>query len=132
MDASVWVSRLVAGDVHHARTRRWFERQDREASLLVVPALMLPEVAGAIARRTGDARLARRAMDRLLRLANLRLIPLDRVLAGSAASLAAGLKLRGTDAIYVAVAQLLNLPLVTWDREQLARAGGAVTASKPE
>ena len=93
---------------------------------------MLPEVAGAIARRTGDARLARRAMDRLLRLANLRLIPLDRVLAGSAASLAAGLKLRGADAVYVAVAQLLDLPLVTLDREQLARAGGAVTASRPE
>jgi predicted nucleic acid-binding protein len=126
VDASVWVSRLVPADAHHAATVDWFARQEEAASLLVVPALMPAEVAGAIARRTRDGRLARRVVERLLRLPTLRLVTLDRRLAERAAVLAADLGLRGADAPYVAVADRLGLPLVTWDREQRERAGRAV------
>ena len=126
VDASVWVSRLVPTDPHHEATVGWFARQEQEGGFLVVPALMPPEVAGAIARRTRDGRLARRAVDRLLRLPALRLVTLDRGLAKLAASLAADLGLRGADAIYVAVARRLGLQLVTWDRDQRERARRAV------
>ncbi len=129
VDASVWVSRLVAVDEHHRETVDWFERRQREASLLVVPALMPPEVAGAIARRLRDGRLARRAVEHLLRLPTLRLVTLDRHLADDAVDLAADLRLRGADATYVAVARRLGLPLVTWDREQRDRARRAVTTA---
>ena len=84
VDASVWVSRLVAIDAHHRDTVDWFEEQRRQSSLLVVPALMPPEVAGAIAPRARDGRLARRAVDSLLRLPTLRLVALDRHLAEEA------------------------------------------------
>jgi predicted nucleic acid-binding protein len=127
VDASVWVSRLVSTDSHHATTTAWFARQEQEGGCLVVPALMPPEVAGAIARRTHDGRLARRALVALLRLPALRLVALDRRLAELAASLAADLGLRGADATYVAVARRLDLPLVTWDRDQRERARRAVT-----
>jgi predicted nucleic acid-binding protein len=131
IDASVWVSRLVPTDVHHEATVGWFERQEDEAGLMVVPALMPPEVAGAISRRTRDAKLARRAVARLLRLPALRVVAVDRRLAERAAVLAADLQLRGADATYVALADRLRLPLVTWDREQRERAGRAVRTVTP-
>jgi predicted nucleic acid-binding protein len=39
--------------------------------------------------------------------------------------------LRGADAVYVAVARHLGLPLVTWDDELRARAGREVRAIQP-
>jgi predicted nucleic acid-binding protein len=129
VDASVWVSRLVRTDPHHEATAGWFARQDREGTLLIVPALMPPEVAGAIARRTHEGRLARRGVTGLLRLPSVRLVTLDRRLAELAASLAADLRLRGSDATYVAVAHRLELALVTWDHEQRHRARRVVTTA---
>jgi hypothetical protein len=44
---------------------------------LIAPLILLAEVAGAIARRTGSAEVAHRAADALLALRNLRLVALD-------------------------------------------------------
>lgn len=132
VDASVVVSRLVPHDTHHDATRRWLERHIAAGGLLVAPALLLPEVAGAVARRTGAPRLAHRAVDVVSRLPALRLIPIDDVLARAAARLAARLRVRGADAIYIAAAIALGLPLVTWDVEQRNRAGGVIEVVRPD
>lgn len=131
VDASVVASRLVPHDVHHETTRRWLTRHVEGGGLLVVPALLLPEVAGAVARRTGDPRLARRAVDAVLRVPGLRLVPVDEVLARMAAGLAGRLRVRGADAVYVALAAALRLPLVTWDVEQCDRAARLVPVLTP-
>lgn len=131
VDASVIVSRLVPHDAHHEVSRRWLARHAAEGGLLVTPALLLPEVAGAVARRTGSARLASRAVDAVLRVPGLRLVPVDDVLARTAATLAGQLRLRGADAVYVAVAAALRLPLVTWDAEQRDRARRLIEVLMP-
>lgn len=132
VDASVVVSRLVLHDVHHEASRRWLTRHVAEGGLVIAPALLLPEVAGAVARRTGEPRLARRAVDAVLRLPALRLIPVDDVLARTAARLAGRLGVRGADAIYIAAAVGLRLPLITWDIEQRDRARRVVRVLVPE
>ena len=132
VDASVVVSRLVLHDVHHEASRRWLARHVDGGGLVIAPVLLLPEVAGAVARRTGEPRLARRAVETVLRLPGLRLIPVDEALARSAARLAGRLRLRGADAVYVAAAAGLVLPLVTWDTEQRERAGRLVEVLVPE
>jgi predicted nucleic acid-binding protein len=131
VDASVWVSRLVAGHVHHARCREWMDKQASSGGILVAPALVLAEVAGAISRRTKRPSLARRAVEALQALPNLRLVSMDPALAGLAAELAADHALRGADAVYVATASQLGLPLVTLDGEQLQRAKPIVSTSSP-
>lgn len=131
VDASVVVSRLVPHDVHHEASRRWLTRHVAEGGLVIAPALLLPEVAGAVARRTGEPRLARRAVAAVLRLPALRLVPVDDSLARTAARLAGRLRLRGADAIYLAAAAGLRLPLVTWDVEQRDRAAGLVEVMVP-
>ncbi len=126
VDASVVVSRLVPHDVHHDASRRWLRRYIDGGGVVIAPALLLPEVAGAVARRTGVPRLARRAVDAVLRLPGLRLISVDDALARAGARIAARLRVRGGDALYVAAAAELRLPLVTWDVEQRERAAGLV------
>jgi len=131
VDASVWVSRASAGDPTHGRTTAWFEQQSTTKAVLVAPMIMLAEVAGALARITGRAEVGRGVVQRLTHLPALRLVPIDAVIGGRAAQIAADLRLRGTDALYVAVAERLGLPLVTWDREQRARASALVTTLAP-
>ena len=132
VDASVVVSRLVAHDVRHEASRRWLTRHVAGGGLVIAPTLLLPEVAGAVARRTAEPRLARRAVDAVLRLPALRPVPVDDVLARMAAKLAAQLRVRGADAIYIAVAATLQLPLVTWDVEQRDRAARLVEVFVPD
>jgi predicted nucleic acid-binding protein len=53
IDASVWVSRFVTHDPHHAASARWLATTTASEGLLAAPTLVLPEVAGPIARITG-------------------------------------------------------------------------------
>lgn len=120
LDASVWVSAAVPDDAHHAATREWLE-DVLPSELLVTPALGLVETAGAIARRTGSAMLARRAVAAIEGLPNTMVVVPDGRLWQQALRLSGARSLRGADAVYVALAQLLNLPLATWDDEQRLR-----------
>ena len=131
VDASVVVSRLVSHDVNHEASRRWLEEHVAAGGLVVSPSLLLPEVAGAVARRTGEARLARRAIQAVLRIPGLRLIGVDDALARAAAALAGRLRVRGADAVYLTVAAGLRLPLVTWDIEQRERGRPLVVVLAP-
>jgi len=131
VDASVWVSRASNRDAAHERTTAWFDRQTAEGALYVAPVLMLAEVAGALARVTRDARVGRRVAERLARLPALRLVVIDGAVGERAAEIAADLRLRGADATYVAVAERLGLPLVTWDDEQRDRARALVSTLAP-
>jgi len=131
VDASVFVSRIVRADAHHAPTLEWFREREEFDAFFVVPALMPAEVAGAVARRIHDGRRARRAVDHLMRLPTLRVVAIDRKVGERAADLAADLGLRGADATYVALARILGLPLVTWDAEQSRRSQGTVATLTP-
>jgi predicted nucleic acid-binding protein len=132
VDASVVVSRLVAHDMNHEASRRWLTRHVAGGGLVIAPTLLLPEVAGAVSRRTGEPRLARRAVGALLRVPGLRRITVDDVLARTAAALAGRLRVRGADAVYIAVAANLGLSLVTWDVEQRDRGAGVVEVLTPD
>jgi len=132
VDASVVVSRLVPHDVHHEASRRWLTQHIAGGGLLIAPTLLLAEVAGAVARRTGKPRLAQRAVAAVLRLPALRLLPVDEILARAASSLAGQFRVRGADAIYIAAAAALRVPLATWDLEQRERAAHIVDVFVPQ
>lgn len=131
VDASVWVSRLVPQDVHHLTSRQWLEQYTARGGLCVEPELVLVEVAGVISRRTGEPHLAHQAAATIVRLPVLRFIPLDRRLGLIATRLAADYSLRGADAVYVAAAYHLKIPLVTWDTELQGKTRGLIQALTP-
>ena len=126
VDASVWVARLVSGDQFYQPVKKWMVDRRSRGVQFVSPTLLLPEVGGAIARRTGSFTLGRRAITRLERLPGLRLVEMDNELVREAALLSARLGLRGADSLYVATAHRLSLPLVTFDMDQRERAQGQV------
>jgi predicted nucleic acid-binding protein len=98
---------------------------------VAVPTLLLPELAGAVARRTGDSSLGLEAAKQVLAWPFLELVPQDDALVTLATQMAAELSVRGADAIYIATARRLGLPLATWDDEQRTRASLIMAAHSP-
>ena len=131
IDASVQVSDLHRGDVHHEASRRLFKVIEAEGRLVICPEVLLPEAAATIARTTDDSDVARRLVRSLRRMPCYRFVPVDKRLADLAAELAAQHRIRGCDAIYVAVAYRLRIKLITWDKQQRERAAGVVEVLTP-
>jgi predicted nucleic acid-binding protein len=61
----------------------------------------------------------------------MRLVPVDQILVDEAVDLAAQFYLLGADALYVAVAKELSIPLVTFDAEQLTCPAAIITTIRP-
>jgi len=131
IDASVWVSWLLPEDTNHAISRPWVTSVVARGERIILPSLAIVEVAGAVARRTGRPPLGRQAAMTLLRIPALRILPLKYDQALAASAFAADLRLRGADAVYVAFAHHHQVPLITWDKEQLSRGGEVVTVRRP-
>ena len=127
VDASVWVSRLVAEDVFHETVKQWMVEQREQNVEFVSPFLLLAEIGGAISRRIGIPALGLDAIQQVEKLPGVRLVEMDNALLQDAARLAAELGLRGADATYAAVAVRLKLPFVTLDADQKAKAKVKVT-----
>lgn len=121
LDASVWVSWLVRSDVHHGDTVAWVESLLQSGADLFAPTITLAEVASVVRRVTGIPSLGIEAMERVTNLSAVTLVDVGGPLGRESGRIAARLSLRGMDAIYVATAHSLGVPLVTWDDEQLQR-----------
>lgn len=131
VDASVWVSRFLPEDAFHQVSRTWLIDTTTAGAALIAPTIMLAEVSGSIARRTGSDQLGYQIVQQIRQLPTLQLIAVDDTLGQLAAQTASTYRLRGADAVYLAVAQRLQIPLVSWDREQLERAAALVTTYRP-
>lgn len=132
VDASVWVSSLRQQDVNHNASRLWLEKYTTLGGLLIAPTLLLIEVAAAISRRTGDSTLAHEAVSVLRAARSIQFLPMDAALVKAATNVAAALQLRAGDAIYVAVAHELNIPLISWDKEQIQKASTNIVTYAPD
>jgi len=131
VDASVWVGVFLPLDAHHRAARRWLEEQVAAGEAIVAPVILLSEIGGAISRQTRSLATATAALRFVEKVPGLRLVPVDHRLGRVAADLAATLRLRGADAVYVAVAGHLKIPLVTLDEEQRERAKALVEVRTP-
>lgn len=125
VDASVMTAVYVPPDVQHTASRDWLRRYVLSGGQLVAPLLLAVEVTAAVARRTSTER-GRRALHGLQQLSVLRLVTVNRELHLHAARRAADLRLKGADSIYVAVAERLGVPLISWDGEHITRAAAAI------
>jgi predicted nucleic acid-binding protein len=121
VDASVFLNGFNPYEPGHEESRRLLALLQEQAAPVIVPTLLLPEVAATIGRGRKDANLARRFASALSRLPHLMLVPLDTGLAQQAADVAAQHFLRGSDAVYAAVALRFGSTMITLDREQHER-----------
>jgi predicted nucleic acid-binding protein len=131
VDASVHVSALNRGEGASTESRSFLAEVHQQQVPLVNPTLLPVEVAAAVTRALGDADLGVSLAAALCDLPNQRLVPLDDALSERAVELAAAARLRGSDAVYAAVAQQNGTTLVTLDRQQLERLTSVVPTARP-
>jgi len=131
VDASVFLNAFNPREAGHEESHRLLARLQTEAIPIVVPTLLLPEVAGTIARGRQDPRLAREFSRAVSRLPHVVFVALDATLAQRALEVAAEYRLRGSDAVYATVALQFGSTLVTLDREQRERVAGIVPTRRP-
>ena len=131
IDASVYVALINANESEHANSWAWVEQARAADESIVAPVTLLSEIAAALTRGVGDLRLAHRVVQQLARSEVMQLIPVTLAMAERAALIAAEHRIRGCDAVYVALADQLSDTLVTLDRQQLERGAALVTVRAP-
>ena len=131
MDASVYIALINSQEVKHSTSWAWFEGAQSKQERIYAPVILLAEVAAVLSHGIGNLDIAHRVIHQLKRASVIELIPVTLQLAELAADIAAEHRIRGCDAIYVALADQLNESLVTLDRQQLERAAAIVPTHEP-
>lgn len=131
VDASVWIAGFWPEDRHHNESRSWLTEVISRGEKTLSPAVVLAEIAGPIARLSGDSARSLQIVEDIVRLPGFELAVVTEELAVASAQVAADLRLKGADAIYVAVAIERSVPLITFDNEQLVRGRQLVETAIP-
>jgi predicted nucleic acid-binding protein len=113
VDASVFLNAFNPYEEGYQDSQCLLARMQAQALPIVVPTLLLPEVAAAIGRGRDDTALARAFAHALTQLPHLVWVPLDGLLVRQVADVAAQYRLRGSDAVYAAVALRFGSTLIT-------------------
>jgi predicted nucleic acid-binding protein len=132
VDASVFVNAFNPHEDGHAESLAILAAIQHGGDPVIVPTLLLPEIASAVARASDDTAGALQYASAIAALSHLTLVSLTSVTSRQAAELAATHRLRGADGVYVAVAQRYGTTLVSRDEEQRSRASAVVTCHTPE
>jgi predicted nucleic acid-binding protein len=131
VDTSVWVSSLLPGDTNHLPALSWLNAHVNSGGLIIAPLIFPLETGAAVARLTRNENFAASAVSDLYLSTYVSLRIVDEALINEATEVAVTYKLRGADAIYVALAHRLAIPLVTFDNEQLTRPAGIIATIRP-
>ena len=131
VDASVFLNAFNPFEADSDESRAFLSRLQRLDRPIIVPTLLFPEVAAGAARSRNDAQIAIQYADKLSKLPNVMAVSLDPSLATLTMEIAACYRLRGSDAVYVAVAKRFGTVLVTRDSQQFERSAPVVTTRRP-
>ncbi len=131
LDASVLVSAFTPSEKAHLPCKAFLRKVRQSGAAIILPTLAIVEIAAAIGRGQGKPELGVAFAAEVSRFPELTLIALDESLAQSAAEIAARYRLRGSDAVYAAVARRFGATLVTLDTEQQERAAALAPVQRP-
>ncbi len=131
IDASVFGNAFSSAEVGSDKSWDFITGLKESNIQIIVPTLLLTEVAAAVARKQNNTELALNLMIEIQNLPNITLIDIDESLAETAAEIAATYRLRGSDAVYAAVAKRFATELITLDTEQLQRMKKVAKVRKP-
>jgi len=121
IDASVFVSAFTPSEPAHQASKAFMTEVRKQAIPIIVPVLVLPEISAALARGQNKPDLGKAFVQELKRFPNITFVDLDASIADLAVDIAAQHRLRGSDAVYAAVALRFGTQLITLDKEQLKR-----------
>ena len=131
IDASVWIARTISTDFFHSDSKRLFNRLFEQGETLAIPDIALIEIAGAVPRISGDFDRAIKVVEAVQSLSTLQCHASTGRMSQLAIAIAASQRMRGADAVYVALARELEAQLISWDVEQVERSQPLVHACNP-
>ncbi|MCA9951618.1 MAG: type II toxin-antitoxin system VapC family toxin [Anaerolineales bacterium] len=131
VDTSVLLSALIPIDTHHTSCKAWLDRIIEAKQQVSAPSIILSEVAAPLGRAHNKPQVGEKLVQHIMNSPYMNLIPVSIPLAKRAAIIGANYKIRGCDAIYVALAELLDEELVTLDQQQAERAKSIVRVYHP-
>jgi predicted nucleic acid-binding protein len=131
LDASVFVADAVTAEAAHTDANSLLEALAARGVPILAPCIVMPEVAAALARGVDDPQLASQATGLYRRWPGLELVPVDEALAELAVGIAAEQRIRGCDAVYVALALWRGATLISLDRQQRLRTPPEVKVATP-
>jgi predicted nucleic acid-binding protein len=121
LDTSVWLGAILPEDVHFAETQLWIHHIQLTRTRFAVPAHFPAEVSGVLARIGIDDRFVEEVIKQIDSIERFEIYPISAGHGLLAAEIAWKARVRGADAIYIALAHQLDVPLVSWDRQQRER-----------
>lgn len=132
IDASVFVSSFTPSEPAHQASKAFMLNVREKSIPIVVPVLLFPEISAAISHGQDKPELGLAFIQELKKLSNTTFIDIDDSLAMLASEIAAKHRLRGSDAVYAAVALRFGTELITLDKEQLLRLPKVLTVKMPK
>ena len=121
LDTSTLIAYLISADANHSATVPFFELIEMRPIRFSVPAHFVAEVAGVLARIGQSAEIVEREINAIDSGGRFEIHATTIGQGLLAAEVAHMAKLRGSDAVFVALARALDLPLITWDTQQRQR-----------
>jgi predicted nucleic acid-binding protein len=131
IDSSVWVSWFIRSDSNHAAAVAWLNKHLQGGGSLLSPTMLVIETASGVSRVTNQSALGSHAASQLYTIPFLQIVAMDQDLVNETVNIAAQYKLRGADSVFVALAKLKAIPLVSFDNEQLTRSSSFITTIRP-
>jgi predicted nucleic acid-binding protein len=131
IDASVLVNAFSPTEAGSEHSWQFLTELRESETPIIVPTLLLAEVVASIARKQNNTELALNWMLEIQRIPNITFVSIDESIAETAAEIAARHRLRGSDAVYAAVAKRFSSALITLDKEQLERVKKVVPVRRP-
>lgn len=121
IDASVLVSAFTPTEPAHQASKAFMLNVREQNRPIIVPILVLPEISAALSRGQGKPQLGLAFVKELRNFPNTTFITVDENIADLAVEIAAKNRLRGSHAVYAAVALRFGTEFITLDKEQLDR-----------
>src|SRR6266545_6217875 len=131
IDASVFVSAFTPSEPAHKVSKAFMLGIREQTIPIIVPVLVLPEISAALSRGQGKPELGKAFVQELKNFPNTTFVSVDSSLADLAVDIAAEHRLRGSDAVYAAVALRFGTELITLDKEQLERLPKVLSVRNP-
>jgi predicted nucleic acid-binding protein len=131
IDASVFVSAFTPTEPAHQASKMFMLNVREQSVPIIVPVLVLPEISAALSRGQGKPELGKAFVQELRNFPSTTFIDIDESVANLAVDIAANNRLRGSDAVYAAVALRFGTELVTLDKEQLDRLPKVLSVRSP-